>query len=417
MDFDTVTWVLIALAAGVAFAAGWSVRRVLANGQEAELKRALYDSKGAIPQLEAAVRTRDQRVSNYQTEAEQLRSRISTLETTVSQRDTELVKRDRELRRVNSELSIAKEGGLAESMHPEFQMMEGDSSVQAPPADIDVRLKQAEVRYEALKRGLITRDDRIAALEETLAKSPARSLETEIDALRSAHEDHAAQIASRDATIQALQSRAQEDAEQRAQFETLAKRRTETNRELKDKLFKFEAQLPKLMETLKSRGALIAERDASIKVLQQDLSDMTDERDARDRKIIGLEETIVERDSHIVSHSAELSVRQQRIVSLQQELATTTANLTNTQATLRDREASLASQATKLTTAVAATATLTQDRDQIAESFKNAVRDRDFRIESLTDDVARLTATVGKLTAELEGAARRCRRRQRSSPP
>ncbi len=403
MEFDTLTFVLLGLAAAVAFALGWSIRRMLANGQEAELKRALYESKGSIPQLEAAVRTRDQRIGNYQTEADQLRSRIAALETTVSQRDTELVKRDRELRRANSELAIAKEGGLSESLHPEFQMMEGASdSAPAATPNADVRLKQAEARYEALKRGLIARDDRITELEAKLGKGPSRALETEVDALRLAHAAHAEEIASRDATIQALQSRLQDDAEQRAQFEVLAKRRTETNRELKDKLFKFESQLPKLMDTLQSRNTIIAERDAAIVGLKKDLAHMTGERDQRDRKISGLEAAVAERDTRLAARDRDLNAKRQQVATLEQELAATTQTLQSTQSTLRERESAIAVQATKLITANELAEAATRDKEQSAESFKSTVRDRDFRIAALDADVETLTAHIAKLEAELE---------------
>ncbi len=403
MEIDILTWIVLGIASAGAFALGWSGRRVLANGQATELKRALYDSKGAIPQLEAAVRTRDQRIGNYQTEAEQLRNRISALETSLTQKDHELVKRDRDLRRVNSELSIAKEGGLTDSVHPEMQMIDGASAESPPTTDAvtDTRLKQAEARYEALKRGLITRDDRITELEARIGKSPSRALETEIDALRLAHQSSVEALAERDETIKVLQARAQEDAEQRVQFETLAKRRTETNRELKDKLFKFESQLPKLMETLKSRNGVIAERDASIATLKSELKHMTGERDARDRKITGLEGNIAERDARLATQANDLQVGKQHNALLQQELDTTVASLKTAQATIRERDAALATQAQKLIAAAEAAESAEREKDSSAESFKSAVRDREFRIDALTNDVEQLTATVSQLKAEL----------------
>jgi chromosome segregation ATPase len=407
MEFSTLQLIVLAAAAAGAFALGWSIRRTIAGGQEAELKRSLYESKGAVPQLEAAVRTRDQRIGNYQTEAEQLRSRISALETSLAQKDNELVKRDRDLRRVSSELAIVKEGGDAGALHPEMQMVDVDersNNVPPPTGDGDARLKQIEARYEALKRGLIARDDRITELEATLNKSPARALESELDSLRKTMHGQAELLAERDATIKALQTRAQEDAEQRVQFETLAKRRTETNRELKEKLFKFEQKLPKLMETLKSRNDIIAERDTAIRGLRSNLAEVTGQRDGHERSIASLKDKLAERDSRLAVRDSELSARNEKITLLQQQISNTEQMLTQTQTNLLDRERAIETLAAKLASAAEVADAAAQDKAQAVESLKSAVRDREFRIASLESEGEQLKGAVARLEADLAQA-------------
>ena len=103
------------VAAGIGFGGGWVMRRAASSGETQALRRSMYESKGAIPQLEASLRTRDQRISMYQSESEQMRSRITQLESQISQKDNEIVRRDRDIRRLTSELEIAKESGGGET--------------------------------------------------------------------------------------------------------------------------------------------------------------------------------------------------------------------------------------------------------------------------------------------------------------
>ncbi len=394
MEFGSL--IVVVLTSVGAFVLGWQARVKATSGQEAELKRAMYESKGAIPQLEAAVRAREQRISNYQSESEQLRGRITNLEATLSQKESELLKRDRDLRRVTSELAIAKEGGRAESLHPEIEMVDGESADTEPVAVDDARYRQLEARFEALKRGLITRDDRITELEAELSKSPASGLAAQVDALNDAARDHGQSIAAKDATIKALEARLVDEADQRVQLETLAKRRTETNRELKEKLFKFEAQLPKLMDTLTAKNDIIGKRDATIKELSSALAAMTAERDARDGAIVQLNAEVVQREERVAALDARAGGLEQRIKALTADLTANKLAQSRAEQTIVERDSAIATITAKLE-ALAATAS---QQDRAIESLKGTIRDREFRIDSLTGDLAKLTAELDTARAD-----------------
>ena len=63
MTFSFITIALLVTTAGVCFSAGWTARRVSTSGRDVELKRNVYEAKGAIPQLESTLRNRDQRIA------------------------------------------------------------------------------------------------------------------------------------------------------------------------------------------------------------------------------------------------------------------------------------------------------------------------------------------------------------------
>ena len=403
MTFSGLTGFLLVVAGGGGGALGWHVRRLLTSGKEADLKKSLYESKGAIPQLEASVRTREQRIGVLQTEMEALRARIGSFESAVTQKDAEIVKRDREIRRLSSELAIAQEGGQSgdsDALHPQVQMVEGGealSTAAAPPVDDLERLKKIETRFEALKKVLITRDDKIAALEEKLAKTDAFALEAELETLRESDRAHSDELAARDEKIKALEARVQQETDQRAQFETLAKRRTETNREVKDKLVKLESQLPKVMETMKAKNAVIAERDATIRELSADLTATRNEREARDRTIVTLTRDVAQQEALVAQRDGEIRALkegarayEERLALQKREIELTQRTLQRTEATVREREAALAKHVVE-TEAVRAQQA---EHDHALESLRSAIRDRDFRIDTLTTDLAKANAAL-----------------------
>src|SRR4029079_14393905 len=186
-------------------------------------------------------------------------------------------------------------------------------------------------------KGLIQRDDRIAALETQLQGGSKRSteiLEQEIADLQAAAEVAKRTLAARDATVNDLQTRLQQDIEQRELLETLTKKRGDANRTLKENYAKLEAQLPKLMETLKARGDIITEREASIAVLDSDLAQVRAEKADRDTTIAQLETKLATGREQIAQHVANHQTQkqhahqlEQRIAALSHEMAETTKAL------------------------------------------------------------------------------------------
>ena len=394
MTLSFITIALLATTAGVCFSLGWTARRVSTSGREVELKRNVYEAKGAIPQLESSLRNRDLRIATLQGELQSLRDRLTQAETTASQKELEIVKRDRDIRLARSELQIVKDGTIG--MDPD--LIDGADVESAPSPGTDPKvaaeMKRLEARYESLKKGLIQRDDRIAALETQLQGGSKRSteiLEQEIADLQAAAEVAKATLAARDATVNDLQTRLQQDIEQRELLETLTKKRGDANRTLKENYAKLEAQLPKLMETLKARGDIITEREASIAVLDSDLAQVRAEKADRDTTIAQLETKLATGREQIAQHVANHQTQkqhahqlEQRIAALSHEMAETTKALQATHALVREREASLEAKDVRLQSV---DEKLREQGNTLA-SMQKLLKDRDFKIDSMAADIA-----------------------------
>ena len=323
-----MTVFLFAALAVVGFMFGWVARRVVATRREQDLQRNIYEAKGAVPQLESALRNRDSRINMLTVEAQSLREKLTQAESTSSQKDAEIIKRDRELRSARSELQLLKDDGL----ESDSSLFDEPQDGEAPAADAKqaLAMKKLEARYESLKKGLIQRDDRIAELEEQLAggkgKANVVALELEREELQDAHKDLEAQLATKDAAINDLQSRLTQEQEQRELLETLAKRRGDANRGLKDAAAKLEVQLPKMQEALKQRDDVIAARDASIANLRGQLAQETSEKAAHAATITELQTTLAARRDELArqaTHIENLKAQQASQLETQRQQAAT----------------------------------------------------------------------------------------------
>jgi len=412
VTFSVLTLVLIAAISAVCFTLGWTARRVSSSGREVELKRNVYEAKGAIPQLESTLRNREQRINVLQGEAQSLRERLTQVESAAAQKDTEIVKRDREIRLARSELQIVKDGSIGLEVDPDL-FVESDIDT-ATPAGSDPKLaaefKKLEARYESLKRGLIQREDRIAALETELqggqGKASTRILEQELADQQAAAELAQATLAARDAMIRDLQTRVEQDVEQRELLESLTKRRGDTNRTLKDNYTKLEAQLPKLTEALKTRADVITEREASIALLDADLTQVSAEKAAHEATIADLEaklaagtDQISQQTANYLTQKQHLHEVEQRVGMLTHEVAETTKALQLSQALVRERDAALVARDTR----VQSTDEKLREQGNTVASLQKTVKDRDFKIDGLVADMAAVSA---KLATAHEEATR-----------
>jgi chromosome segregation ATPase len=401
-DFDLVTFSAITIAllvttAGFCFSAGWTARRISTSGRDVELKRNVYEAKGAIPQLESTLRNRDQRITMLTTEAQSLRDRLTQAEAAAAQKEAEIVKRDREIRLARSELQIVKDGSIGGVENPD--LVDGADIDTDPHAEADpkivIEMKRLEARYESLKKGLIQRDDRIAALEQELAGGPGKRsvqiLEQELADLQVAAELAQTTLAARDTLIRDLQAKLQADVEQRELLETLTKRRGDANRNLKENYAKLEAQLPKLMETLKQRGDIITEREATIAMLDADLSHVRGEKAAREATIVELEgklaaqrEQIAQQTSNYQTQKQHLHQVEQRADMLAHEVAETTKALQASHGLVRERDAAMEAKDARLQ----GVDEKLREQGNTMASLQKLLKDRDFKIDSLVADLA-----------------------------
>jgi chromosome segregation ATPase len=442
------TLVIFAALAATCFMFGWVARRVLSNRREADLQRNVYEAKGALPQLESTLRNREARINTLQTEAQALRERLTVAEAAQSQKDAEIVKRDREIRLVRSELQIVKDGTVEAEATP-FDEIESEEAASGDPQHT-AAMKRLEGRYESLKKGLISRDDRIAELEAQLSggkgKAAAIALELEHAKLEESSKSLESTLATRDALINDLQARLTQETEQRELLEALAKRRGDANRGLKDTAAKLEVQLPKMTESLNARNAVIAERDASIAALRGELAQMRNDNAAQARSILDLEATVAARRDEIArqttametlkhqqaaqvetlkhqqlaqletlkhqqsshaetlkhQHATQLETAKQKAVQLElrvnaltTELTLAQQTLTHAQTQLQERDGALSEQELR----VQAADTKMREHGNTQSSLTKALRDRDFTIESLSADVTRLNTELARALA------------------
>lgn len=389
--------VIIGAVAAFCCILGWQARRFATRGHEAALKRSLFEAKGAVPQLETAVRHREQQVNTLAGEIKSLKDRLSEFEASMRQKESEIAKRDREIRTLNSELTIVKDGTSSGQV-----LLDGEeAAVEPASADPELAKRHAalEARYEALKRGMIQRDDRIAELEDALKNPgtgvPTRTLEHELSELERTSAALKTTLEEREQQLEVLQTRLQEEVAQREALEDLAKRRSEGNRELKAAAARYEEQIPSLMKTIKSRTHQVAERDGKLLSLTRALKEEQQQREARETDVAKQQEQL----AAMASRHHDLQQRQQEQDeaqrALQAELTSKTNALRATEAVVREREAAIADAERR----VAAANERSRAGERTLTALQHTIKDRDFKIESLEAEANQQSAKLEMLRA------------------
>ncbi len=181
---------------------------------------------------------------------------------------------------------------------------------------------------------------------------------------------------------------------------------------LKENYAKLEAQLPKLMDTLKQRGDIIAERESrsrcSMPILRTCAArkpNATRRSSTSKRKLAAGREQIAQ---HVANHQTQkqhLHQLEQRIDMLAHEVAETTKALQASHALVRERDAALEAKDARLQTV---DEKLREQGNTLA-SMQKLLKDRDFKIDSLTADLAGAEA---KATAAREEVAKQIAQNQ-----
>lgn len=360
---------------------GWQVRRLASRGREAALQRSLFESKGAVPQLEAAVRSREQRAEALTLELKALKGRIADQEAAARQQENQLAKRDRDIRTLNSELAIVKDGASTEQM-----LLDGGSaSADTASADPDLAKRHAglEARYEAMKRGMIKRDDRIAELENAIRNPdndvPTRTLERELSEIEQTAETLKASLQERDKQLEALQTHLQEEVAERQALEDLARRRSEGNRELKAAAAGYEQQIPQLMKTIQTHNARIAERETRLQAVSGDLTSERRTREKREAELKDLQAQLAAATAKQRDLQQRLSEQDQVRQALDAELERTRETLRASESLVRTHEASIASAERQVVEANERA----EAGERTAVTLRHTIKDRDFKIEEL----------------------------------
>jgi len=388
----------------VALAIGWLSRSSGASRREADLKREVLEAKRAIPQLESSVRNREQQASRLETQVSELTDQTVALNQEIARLENEGRSQAREIRNLTSELSAVKGTG-PDDPHGLLGNELDYAGSPDPDAEAAGKLQRLEALYDKLKAVLIERDDRIAELEVLLtgeagARSatgaePEAGTRNLVDA--SALADLEAQLAALEERNGALKDQLREVQQEKDMLDDLARRRSESNRALKSASAEAEAQLPQLIAQIETKDETIANREASIKRLQDQLEDSRQVTSSKQTELIDAQEKIAAQQRELDAAARargefhqELEGRDARIKVLTQEQDILRDSLAEQRDRLSARDHELKCLEERMEEAEQEAERLAAEARRNADGLQQALADRDFQIAALHKDIERL---------------------------
>lgn len=196
-------YMLLSLAAGAA--AGWLWRHQQAAQQEGALERALMDARSRLPQMETALRSRDERLNTMARDIQEYRSTLTEHEATVAARDRAVADLERTCAELRQRLeqtagrpagpAVAEDGDEI-ALHPgdpNAQTEHGAAPAQPRPAADDAGATRDAGEREALETAL---DEARAALQE--ARSALAEARAEAEQARAEAEQVREAVAGQD---------------------------------------------------------------------------------------------------------------------------------------------------------------------------------------------------------------------------
>ena len=335
--FDTIvsfivsepTTVAVYLAAGFfCIWLGWVTRGMGTNRRETTLKQAVLDAKRSIPQLETSVRSREQQIDRLNLELASQRERIAELDQVAAQQDSQIKSHAREIRTLTTELSSAKK--LQESGNLLLQGSEYDESTGDLDPESQRRVNIAESLYEALRETLSEREDRITELETQLTSksntdsAPAQAGNVEITA---GVDDLQDRIKAQERTITRLETQLSELRQDREMLSDLARSRSKNNQTLQDNQEELQSRVPELEKALEQLGAIVQDREASIRQLNSELDFANKDKKRQQEELqnciadMKIQEDAREAlESRVVTLSEEIQAQQQSMRDMQYSL-------------------------------------------------------------------------------------------------
>ncbi|MCZ6644444.1 MAG: hypothetical protein O7F71_22960 [Gammaproteobacteria bacterium] len=403
IPFSPVQIAVCAAIAVVCLWFGWIGKGIGARRREKALNRDILEAKASIPQLETAARSRDLNVTRLEEETKELASRSIELARDVDERDKSLRSAERKVRNLTSELAAVKGSStdngnmIVDGFEDESRFEDDDSAPTDAHGLLAVKLKKAEALYEKLKDTIIKRDDQIQALEAKLESSQTTTSNDSADTESSDTEQvFQEQLRSHESKIDELTTRLQEIEQEKEMLADMAKRRSESNKSLKEASAAAEGQVTKLNENIETRDKSISDREGSIKRYLTELEELKDERAGREAKIaelsrqVGDHSELTSRDDQIVSLGGDIRASEDRVTTLVAEISSLRTTIENTQASLREREETINEQLLSLSESSAQL----EEQLQTANTMQGAIKDRDFKIETLASEVAELKTTL-----------------------
>jgi chromosome segregation ATPase len=171
-------YLLVALGLGVA--AGWLWRNLQAAGRETDIERSLMETRSRVPQLETALRARDERLEAALAEIEALQADVAGQAGLLAERDSIIAKLERNCAELRERVDA---GAVAEAAPAD-----ADAEAAADGARRDLEMALAAVRdeLERAQRTLTAEQRRVAELtrERELQRRSLDALEQQLDLAR-----------------------------------------------------------------------------------------------------------------------------------------------------------------------------------------------------------------------------------------
>ncbi len=399
--------VLQAAAAGVVCLwFGWLVRGAAANRRESRLKQEVLAAKASVPQLESSLRNGEVQIERLQEQLKTLKKENAEHAQTRQAADKALARAERRVSNLNSELNAIR-GVSAEADNlviTGFEDEEAHEDANASP--LARRLEKTEAAYEKLKAALLKRDERIDELEEQLHGAGGAILEEVVPAAPDETPRLQAELEQQRGTITDLQSQVKDLQVEKDMLESLAARRSKSNRALKEASAEIQEQVPELKAEIATLGTTITDREASISRLLKEVEDgkhalseaaaetarLRDEAAGVAGRMEGLQ-------AEIVDLKSQVEARDQHIGQLDVAL--------NELRTATDTQArQLAEAEREQTAAQQALSTQLQDANdkaaQTQEALHQQVSQREEKVAELSRDKATLSREIDELTQVLE---------------
>ena len=327
----------------LAFRLGWGIRSFGARRRETQLQKDIRDAKGTVPQLEANLRSREQLVARLQDELQKHADLRTQWQSERAEKERQLRALQTEVRHLGHELSAIK-GKSIPTADIDLDLLGHDATVDdAQSSALAEKLKQTEALYEKLKAALIERSQRIDVLERQLKDAAEQGT---VDAVESVSSDTLTalerQLDQRNKTISELNAEVAQLRQEKDMIETLAQRRSRSNRQLKDSKTDVEARKSELEQAVVAHQKTISDRELSIHRLlnelqttRKSLRDTSEEVQSLTRALqtqeevqaelreerVTLERLLAERDAQLRATLEDLGAVRGTVDLLQDELA------------------------------------------------------------------------------------------------
>jgi chromosome segregation ATPase len=391
---------LMAIAAAIGLVClwlGWNFNGMGAKRRETALKQELLAAKSSLLQLESTVRSRDQQAEHIQVESKELKKNNAELNLTLDNKDKEIRTTARQIHNLTSELDIVKGG----SKEADSMIMDGfddevadDTPVESPLAG---QLKKMETAYEKLKGALVKRDDRIDELEERLQNNttaPDGIVDEEegvSDEVAGEAVELRRQLVHRDEKIEDLHSQVTDLRQEKEMLEDIASRRSKTNRALKDAGAEIKERLPALEREIQAHESAIADHEASISRLLNDLQTAEKEGTRQQGEVLRLQ-------TESEANSVELASKQDQVDQLQSSIGQREQQIASLNTALAESQQSVVNAERQLETAKH----LAHEQDEQSQLTSGKLLAAEQSVAGLETDIDKRDQKLVRLTTEIE---------------